>query len=258
MALNREQRDKLVDRWQELNKRYWSETGTLEEQRRWINEQKDLKAEFCRNVPYVPISRCPYCGTLLSRKFDLYGFYSPFWEHCQDSLHPDNCKHCIEYEGAMHLHGQNPSEEAGRGYELATGPEIPYIRRDVMKKHKCVVVFSQLTICNDRYSVYFMCYYSDAPTQKNEGYWPRSYRPEKGITWIDEEWDYDIRQWLKRAPQRLLWIAPGDKDFKIEKDWSDSPYLDIKGRWKAVYIGTRDKGKIVELDPPDGSQRGLF
>ncbi len=46
----------------------------------WGKRQKDLGKEYQSGLPIIPLSRCPFCQTIISHSLDTFGLDGLWWE----------------------------------------------------------------------------------------------------------------------------------------------------------------------------------
>jgi hypothetical protein len=267
MTLTREERDQIVRRLTELKLQAYGPSGndlSTEQLRAIGREEEALLKRYEEGLPELSISRCPYCGTPVTIRIDLYGLDGPFWKQQGGDVFTSACRHFLTYQGALNYRGYVPTrEETGIYNEIHSGPEIPFVIRRLMGLPGVKCIVSSFTILDGRYNAYFMCYFADPPLPMSEGHqtWLRQQYywtgPDGQLRWDirNDAWDFDLGRWMARPGPVLGWIEPDDQSLKLHWPPEQSVYRKAQGR---PYPLVLRRGDLRETPPPDGTPLDLF
>lgn len=257
MAITSHPRYKLVQQyWASEAKTSWpnKEKLTSNQARREYAKQEKLLAEYGECLPAVPISRCPFCQTVLEYVFDPMGFDGMWW--AKDDIvptQPPDEPHYRVLQGAVDFHGREPDEAEPNGCVLP-GPSVPFVIPRLLQLPGMIAVVSNLTLPHED-AAYLIAYFSEKeidPYELHECWGRESFgiQDEDGedVTWgaANDLWDFELQPWIDQG--RLKWIEPGDPKLVI-KDSGKCPYIGLPGIREPQVI---EVGKLGTLPPPDG------
>ena len=220
-----------------------------------IAEQKHLIAEYAERLPFVPVSRCPYCQKALEYPLDAYGLDGPWWfkSLLAEYPEPDACEHFQVLLGAMNFNGRVPAESAVNR-EIVPGPPVPFVVPALIELPTMKAVISSFTM-PPGYTAYPIAYFAK---QRFHGGllhqpWGREayqVRDESGKyeSWAvaTHPWDFDLQPYIDK--DLLLWINPGDSKLVLHSQ-PPCPYVNRPGARQPQKIV---KGQITLLPPPTG------
>lgn len=202
-----------------------------------LARRTELRRTYLDLLPSVPVSRCPFGGDVLQRAIDVVDLDGLYWEAERPTRPPveEAPTSFVGLVGALRL-----GEPIALAPFLAKpGPEVPYVRPDVLGRPGVGAVVSTLAV--GPHTGYPIAYFFDpahgpVPDDLRMNEWgSERFRVRDGSgTWrwgteLDDEstYDYDLRPWLERGD--LQWIAPGDADLVLRQGAQDCPYLDLPG-----------------------------
>jgi len=198
------------------------------------------------------ISRCPYCGSELSEKVDLYSL--KFWRRkpgqsqyaFADKFQLGKCDHFVAVQCFVNLNGTyyEENEQPNLPAFVNHNGDIPFIIPDLLPDHiPSTAVIHSLPICNiesgqfiPRFSVYMITYYSESPPEiisyryKILDPGEDDYLVLLGFPELMRVYPIlaDLSSWVERG--KLQWIDIQSQQLCSEF-WanSDFPYANIQG-----------------------------
>ncbi len=213
----------------------------------YSQRRQELTRQYCDGLPIVPLSRCPYCETIIQivmDTFDIDGLAL-----CLNHAEPRHikCPHFWMLSGALRL-GQSITVSKGG---LETGPELPFIIPQVLNDHPIKVVIFQVPV--GQHVAYPTAYFTEKKpvfVKKPFPEWttgiyrwtkngriqqlgmydaiPSEYKPLK----IDA--DFDLAPWIEQG--KVLWIAPDDESMTLRSDVEGYPYLNLPGTKEFLWV----------------------
>lgn len=242
MSFTRERRDALVSRYRTVRAaadELWPRARTEAERAELAALRKEssaLSAALDAEMPYVPMSRCPFCGFVAEQQFDPYGIDGYWWQQVL-SLRgvgsPPRCAHYFCFTGALAL--ARPIDVLD--FEVEPGPEAPFVVPSLLEPPGMKMVISSTPV--GRHTGYPHFYYGDPIVKEQNGvndwgYHQWSvYREGKRGGWasrmvFDEECDFDLAPWIARG--KVQYILPGDETLTLRSTVEGCPYLNLPGR----------------------------
>jgi hypothetical protein len=209
---------------------------------------------YRRNLPVLPLSRCPFTQQVLYHSLDPFGIDGPWWNYTAP-VHP------VEYvmpgfhslAGALRL--QEPVEKAP--FLCVPGPGVPYVVPEILSDDHIRAVLSSTMVGN--HTGYLIAYFMDDPGVRV----PRINRwganrwellDRRGtFTWgefspPESRFDFDLRSWIEK--EKLFWILPQDSTLSLRRGAVDCPFLACTGTKKIQRIRN---GKL----PATGEKEGI-
>jgi hypothetical protein len=252
-----QERDRIV-------KAYWDSIGrssaagfrmltSAQRKREYAKEDRLLDA-YGRCLPAVPISRCPFCGTVLEYVFDAMGLDGPWW-HIRKlaEFRLPKEEHFRVLVGGIDFHGREPAE-ARVHRTVRPGPGAPYVVARLFELPGMRAVVSAVALPHGD-TAYLTAYFSPEPIHGallcqpwgSVDYEVRDAHGE-GQGWgvANDVWDFDLKPWLKSG--QLAWINPGDPALAIQTE-GPCPFVDLPGTRAPQSI---DRGSLSVLDLPTG------
>ena len=213
----------------------------------------DARDEYRRDVPVVPLSRCPYTMEVVYQSIDTYGLDGLWWDN-EVPIRPVDVLPSTFFtlNGALKFNG--PIENAP--FPVRPGPEVPYIVPEVLSALGIKAVVSATTV--GAHTAYPIFYFiedweseMEPPNLWGANYW--SYLDREGtlrhneyggIPVEDDSYladvegddeseekeytvDFDLKKWLDQG--KLLWVEPGDGSFALKSGAAGCPYLNLDG-----------------------------
>lgn len=254
-----EERQQLISRyWRVYRQTAWPirDTLTPDERVAAYEAEEALLREYAERLPYVSISRCPICGTVLEYVVDVMGLDGPWWESLDTVEYPEpqGCEHFNVLLGAVDFHGR-PPVEARELDEILPGPGVPYVIPDLLQLPGMQAVVSSFPDGMGD-TCYAMAYF--APQRFHGALLHQPWLRQRQEVYDENgsyegwrvggnKWDFDLGPWLER--QSLLWIAPGDLSSLIVRKDSPCPYENLPGVRQPQIIR---KGDLSLLPLPTG------
>ncbi len=143
---------------------------------------QDLLREYFNGLPIVPLSRCPYCKTVIQLVMDTFDLDGLWWNYGQGhGSAPDetSCPHLWMLSGAVRLSQSITVSDCW----VHPGPELPFVIPQVLNDHPIKVVISQVPV--GRHIAYPMIYFTEKKTRVREQTIPRV---DYGYISMDKEW----------------------------------------------------------------------
>jgi hypothetical protein len=219
--------------------REWRELEA--ERRRLMARADELEDDYADWIPWVPLSRCPFCGDLLARAFDPVGLDGLWWmdRTARPYAEPEACPHFRLLLGAVNLDGLPPK---GGLFEARPGPGVPYVIPRILSMPTMVAVVSSLPMhCG--YTAYPVAYFSEEPPPPGSltQSWARTeyvFVDVDGSTkWdiVEDPWDFDLMPWLEQG--KLKWCEGEGEALRIaEAPPETCPFLQASGTRLAQII----------------------
>jgi len=200
------------------------------------SERSALAAAIRHELPYVRMSRCPFCGFVAEEQFDPYGIDGYWWQQAvaiRCSGTPSRCPHYFCFTGALAL--ARPIEVLD--FAVEPGPEVPFVVPRLLEPSGMKMVISSTPV--GRHTGYPIFYYGDpidgdleGPVDWGHHLWlvyRNGYRAGGSSRMVaDEECDYDLAPWIARG--KVQYILPGDETLTLRSTVEGCPYLNLPGR----------------------------
>jgi hypothetical protein len=238
-SLSPEERKQLVDRYYQLRRNLTaphSKTFTMPQRQQMAKDRDAVLQEYGERLPFVPVSRCPFCVTPLEYPMDAEGLDGPWWfkgDLAQYPL-PHGCEHFRVLLGAIDFKGRQP-QEAQQLPEILAGPGVPFVVprlfEDVPEMKAVIYSFTM----PPGYLCYAIGYFSPQPVHGALLHqpWARpayQVRNEQGEyeSWrsANDKFDFDLQPWIDQG--QLLWINPGDPKLTLQSR-PPCPYVGLEG-----------------------------
>jgi hypothetical protein len=231
---------------------------TVEQLRDKAHQRDALLAEYAERLPFVPLSRCPFCVEPLEYPLDQNGLNGPWW--FKDALvkyaSPSGCPHFRVLLGAVDFK-QSKAIATGSNREVLPGPGVPFVvprLLNLVPDMKAVI--SSFTL-PPGFTAYPIAYFSETPVDSEFLHQPWARQAYdmvddqgqvKGWRSANDSWDFDLQPWIEKG--KLLWIIAGDATLLL-RNQPPCPYVNLPG--------TRAKQKIVrgslETQPAPGGEQ---
>jgi hypothetical protein len=209
---------------------------TIPQRQEKARERDALMQEYAERLPFVPVSRCPFCMEILEYPMDSEGFDGPWW--FKDALAkyplPASCSHfrvllgAIDFKQAKSLAGQVAKE-------IIPGPGVPFVVPRLLTEipeMKAVISSFQMP---QGYVCYPAAYFSEKPADSALLHQPWARQAYdmfdeegkfKGWQSKNDKWDFDLQPWVDKG--LVLWINPGDKALSLQNK-PPCPYVNLPG-----------------------------
>lgn len=221
---------------------------------------------FRSRLPYVLVSRCPFCATPVWELVGIFSLQDPAW-FCAEGSGRDGpeelgtlCPHLFCVDGALNLNGQQPTEAVYADRKITMAAEVPFVKPRVLNLPTMVAVVHSLPVA-DRYTAYPITYFCEQQPEQKAFCIPWS-----RVAYFDSEWtfpeatytgrrsdiqDYDLAPWIERG--QLFWLGPDEEDCPVVRGPVEAfPYHDLPGRRQPYYINKQ--GRILDRKPPTGGR----
>ncbi len=264
-SFSAEERRQLVDRYYTLRRNLsgpHNRALTLAQSQAMAKERDATIQEYAERLPFVALSRCPFCVEPLEYPMDTAGLDGPWWFKGPLAEYPEPkaCEHFRVLLGAIDFHLNRPVE-AERIPEMLPGPGVPFVVPRLLEKIPAMkAVLSQFSLPPD-YPCYPIAYFSEKPVHGSLLHQPwarQAYqvRDEQGKYegWYsaNDKLDFDLQPWIDKG--LLLWINPGDSALTLQTR-PPCPYLDLPGVRAPQKI---IRGKLETLPLPTGEKLQPF
>lgn len=214
------------------------DAAALGEQLFWTGER--LRHEYLELLPEIRLSRCPHSGAELVVLMDTYDLDGLWWRyHGPLRITGERPPTLIALTGAVALGGTPPRAP----FLVKPGPGAPYVIPRLLRFPGVIAVLSQVAVGS--HTGYAISYFAASPdgelARANE--WGSNGFTRVGadgrLEWgaVPEdpsELDFDLGPWLEQG--KLRWIAPGDRDLRLQIGQAGCPYLGLAGRRDYVRI----------------------
>lgn len=213
-----------------------------------------LRDEYFRILPVVPMSCCPFDNKPLLRSFDPYGLDGLWWKSSAEPKEQPTCPHFCLLRGAVNYNGLPPL--AG-DFEVNPGPEVPYVLPRVLEYPGMVAVISEIEMKNG-YTAYTIAYFSEKKPSASElaaGWARKTYNyttdlGEPASVTDNELWDFDLKHWLNEG-KIMSCLHNSDNTMTIFNQPKQFPYLDISGRKENIVV---KEDRCWTQGLPDGTE----
>lgn len=202
-----------------------------------------LEDEYCRVLPVVRMSRCPFTGEVVRHSLDVDGLDGPWWDHGatvrpEERLPPTYLALC----GALRI---GPSPESAP-FVCCPGPGDPYVLPEFLGMDEVSAVLSSIRVGAHR--AYPVFYFADPvpvrlPRVNTWACDHYTFMDNDGRLWrgrreprVDDA-EFDLAPWIRAG--KLLWIAPDDQTLTLRSDVRACPYLVPDGprAFQRIYRG---------------------
>jgi len=216
---------------------------------------RQLWKTYEAGLPTVALSRCPFSGLVLEMPFDPLGLDGLWWRYeAPIRGYPKPLPSFMALTGAVRL--ERPVENAP--FLVVPGPGLPFVYPRLLSQGTIKGVMYAVAV--GRHKAFVISYF--APTRPLGLAMPNLWasnnyeftRPDGSTGWYETfdtaaDWDFELRPWFQSG--QLLWIAPGDKDMKLQSGLDTCPYLDLTGerREQRLYQGDVEVGRPGEVAP---------
>lgn len=218
---------------------------------RLAKELDGLLGEYRRNVPVLPLSRCPFSQQVLYHSLDPYGTDGLWWNY-QAPVRPLDPVMPTFHSLTGALLVQGPVEKAP--FLCVPGPGAPYVVPAILADDRIRAVISETRV--GEHTGYVIAYFSSDPAariprlnswganrwqvldRRGTFLWGEYSPPATGL-------DFDLKRWLDE--EKLFWIAPGDRLLALHRGAADCPYC--------AGTGTRQIQRIRNGVLLDGSEK---
>lgn len=204
-----------------------------------LAELTALEAEYFRQLPRLPLSRCPLCDKALYRSFDPFGIDGLWWRSDSQPEEPQPCPHFCVVLGAVDISASASAPD----FDVYPGPGIPFLLPRLLEHEGMVAVVSALALA-DGATAYPIAYFAPRrpPVQALTAAWARTnfvYTTQLGVhgyrCWSEtptgagaEAWDYDLERWLSQG--KLRWCMSGAHEPRLVADSTlPCPFVGLPG-----------------------------
>lgn len=268
--------DRILEEFLESKSRYetlyyqWSDSSEKQSQEGRLLWEQVKAADSQVFYPWVLVSRCPYCNKPTKQLASVISlrekvWYQKYGDGCSGSDDIRGCQHLFCLDGALNLHGHQPTETChpapgSFNNRITMAAEVPFVKPRVLNLPSMVAVIHSLPIA-DRYTVYWVAYFTqEMPPIKDfcvpfarigyveiERHHDEDYAVEG--TRSDAQ-EYNLIPWIEQ--EKLFWIDPNDETNSIVRGKAtDFPYHNISGRRHPYYT---ENGQVFDLpNPSQGS-----
>jgi hypothetical protein len=212
-------------------------------------------AEYADRLPRVPMSVCPYCGEVLSRSIDPFGFDGPWWHTITVAVpeEPRACEHFRVLLGAVKLSRPAPREARD---VVKPGPDVPFVVPALFEHPGMIAVIATLELRTGDLA-YPIAYFSaeEVPPPGLHQPWCRDelwFTDEEGKDlWIvaNDTWDFDLGAYVADGRVRWADLASTPPRVLSSSDGASFPYGNLAGE-RLPQIFTDGERETLAL--PDG------
>src|SRR5262245_58691151 len=241
-ASERAARAELLEALEKARRSYREALSSISATAPWSREESDistrashllarvteLERTYFERLPLLALSRCPFDGAPLLRRFDPVGFDGSWWRSDACPQDPDACDHFWLLTGAVRLSGS----PHGGDFDAHLGPAVPYVVPRLLQIPGVTAVLQSIAMEQDC-TAYTVAYFADPVPEGEPGSseWRRthvSWVNGRNARWrIDQDLrDFELEPWIESG--RLRWIAPGSGELIAGKT-ADCPFLELQG-----------------------------
>jgi hypothetical protein len=93
---------------------------------------------FRKRLPYVLVSRCPYCDAPVWEQVGVFSLADPYWFNSGGSGRVGSeelgtlCPHLFCVDGALNLNGHQPTEAVHGAAKITMAAEVPFVKPRVL------------------------------------------------------------------------------------------------------------------------------
>ena len=253
------ERRQLVDRYHQLRRNLsapHNKAFTMPQRQVMAKERDAVIQEYGERLPFVPLSRCPFCGAALEYPMDVEGLDGPWWfkGNLAEYPQPNGCEHFRVLLGAIDFKSQEPGE-ARIINEVLPGPGVPFLVPRLLEQIPAMKAVIATLAIPPGYVGYPTAYFSEQPVHGGLLHQPWA---RQAYQVVDEEgkyggwrsandkFDFDLQPWIDKGV--VLWINPGDASLKLQTQ-PPCPYVDLPGVRAPQKIV---KGRLETLPLPTG------
>jgi hypothetical protein len=255
------ERLQLLERYYTLRRNLTAphKNAFLMAQRQMMSKERDaVMQEYAERLPFVKLSRCPFCAKVLEYPMDTGGLNGPWWFNgpLAEYPKPDGCEHFRVLLGAMHF-GLNHPIEAEMIPEVLPGPGVPFVIPRMLEKVPAMkAVISRFTM-PPGYECYPIAYFSEKPVHGallHQAWGRQAYQvldeegKYEGWSAANDKLDFELQPWIDKGV--LLWINPGDTEFTLQSR-PPCPYVNLPGVRAPQKIV---RGKLETMPLPTGER----
>jgi len=214
----------------------------------------DIRDQYRRSLPIIPVSRCPFSAQVVYHSLDPYGIDGLWWNYDAPIRPVENYPPTVHsVTGAIRL--AEPVENAP--FTCSPGPAVPYIVTEVLSNEHIRAVVSAIPV--GRHQGYLVAYYSNVnpmPVPRintwGTGRWEvldtRGTLGWGSDTFTPAQSDFDLGPWIRK--EKLLWIRPGDPTFTLQKGEAGCPFISLPGTRENQKIRN---GRVQATKEPGGN-----
>lgn len=239
-------------------------------------KEEDAKAfsEYLRRQPYVVVSRCPYCDTLIWQCVGVFSLINEFWfnesSDGRSSVLQESrrCPHLFCVDGALNLNEHQPAEAHPPVTKVTNdriwmGAEVPFVKPRVLNLPTMVAVIHSFPVA-EKYTAYPVVYFAEQQPKLSEfcmGWGKTEYVGHTGqhgpgggaVVMIGKRSDsqeYELENWVRQG--KLFWLGLEDEDYPLIRGPVEAfPYNNLSGRRHPYYI---KEGQVYDLPDPVQSE----
>ncbi|AYF76579.1 hypothetical protein D7D52_25300 [Nocardia yunnanensis] len=229
-----QQRAELLEEGNRLKALYDS-IGYTAEGKAAIYRVIELRKQYAKLLPEIPVSRCPFSGSAVSWPLDNIDLDGWFWEWDKPSrrrvskVQPT----WLAMGGAMRL----AEPVTSTPFDCMPGPGAPYVVPRLLNLAETRAVIAEVPV--GRHTGWAITYFT---THRPDGLALEDLWGSKTYDLYDSQgnwrawsdypqshldYSFDLRPWLESG--KLLWIAPNDDSATLREGTADCPYLDLEG-----------------------------
>ena len=194
-----------------------------------------LTNTYIEQLAIIQMSSCPFTGKPFHHSWDEFGLDGLWWNY-----HKSARPLVEKWGGAFHaLSGAvqvNVDYVEYAPFLTEPGPDVPFLLPRLMDFESIVAVVSQLKV--GEHTAYPIVYFSETklPWKRRANDWGRNhfcYKDDRGAIRVGEHFDaedehvYDLNDAIES--NRLRWIAPDDKDMRVQNGLVNCPFVNLPG-----------------------------
>jgi hypothetical protein len=231
-----------------------------------LRRQEDqVSLDFFRRLPYILISRCPYCDKAIWMKVGLFSLVHEFWYRVDSDGREEvpeahRCPHLFCVDGALNLNGHSPTDAKApittTNKTISMAAEVPFVKPRVLNLPTMVAVIHNLPVA-DKYTAYPIVYFAQQQPPQDSycigwariEYVDHHRASPPGVVIIgkrSDAQDYELAKWVQG--RKLFWLDPTDEEHPLVRGPAGAfPYNKIPGRRNPYLI---KDGQVSNLPNP--------
>jgi len=206
-------------------------------QRQTMSKERDAAVqEYAERLPFVPLSRCPFCAKVLEYPMDVEGLSGPWWFTGPLAQYPppDGCPHFRVLLGAIDFQLNRPVE-AEMVPEVLPGPGVPFVVPRLLKEIPAMKAVISSLMMPPGYTCFPIAYFSEHPVHGaflHQPWGRQAYQvlneqgAYEGWSSANDLLDFELQPWIDRG--LLLWINPTDTALTLQSR-PPCPYANLPG-----------------------------
>jgi len=215
-----------------------------------LERMSALSDRYLDGMPVLPLSRCPFTGTVVTHSIDNAGIDGLWWDYYAPLRPAERLPTTMFALGGALKLGETVEDFP---FTCGPGPELPYVVPRLLERPDIKAVVSAVEVGPHRaYPIFYFVDPMPNDIRRINTWGTGEYAlvDDNGLFLWDavedsaEDFDFDLERWIRRG--KLLWIWPGDQTMALHSDVRRCPYLDLSGRRFPLHISM---GRVLNTEP---------